>query len=236
MSECCTSKPSDASNRESVQQASCPICHAKGKPISTRTVKSLVRDHTRVSQDRVYWLCRVMNCDVVYFSEAVSFYKPDLKVRVGFKEQQDPIPLCYCFDYTRSDISCDLGLRGETDIPDRVRAEIQRGFCACDVKNPSGACCLGDLTRPYSRSATILERSRVRSLLREVNLESSRKRRSGSRDTRGIVSVGLLFAFWNCWRSGSGKHQCLDRSATSMAARCSRFTARFGLLADLSSP
>jgi hypothetical protein len=118
MSECCTSKPSDASNRESVQLASCPICHAKGKPISTRTVKSLVRD------------------------------------------------------YTRSDISCDLGLRGETDIPDRVRAEIQRGFCACDVKNPSGACCLGDLTRPYSRSATILERSRVRSLLREVNRES----------------------------------------------------------------
>jgi hypothetical protein len=88
-----------------------------------------------------------MNCDVVYFSEAVSFYKPDLKVRVGFKEQRDPIPLCYCFDYTRSDISCDLSLRGETDIPDRVKAEIQRGFCACDVKNPSGACCLGDLTR-----------------------------------------------------------------------------------------
>jgi hypothetical protein len=88
-----------------------------------------------------------MNCDVVYFSEAVSFYKLDLKVRVGFKEQHDPILLCYCFDYLRSDINCDLALHGETEIPDRVRAEIQRGFCACDVKNPSGACCLGDLTR-----------------------------------------------------------------------------------------
>ena len=35
-----------------------------------------------------------------------------------------------------------------------------------------------------------------------MNRESCRKRRSGGRDTRGIVSVGLLFAFWNCWRSG----------------------------------
>jgi hypothetical protein len=87
------------------------------------------------------------DCDAVYFSEAMRFLKSDIKVRVGFKEQQDPILFCYCFDYSRGDISHDLELRGETDIPDRVKAEIQRGFCACDVKNPSGDCCLGDLTR-----------------------------------------------------------------------------------------
>jgi hypothetical protein len=90
----------------------------------------------------------------VYFSDSVSFYKSDIKVRVGFKEQQDPIPLCYCFDYTRADLSSDVALRGETDIPDRVKAEVERGFCACDVKNPSGACCLGDLTRAIPSAVT----------------------------------------------------------------------------------
>jgi Zinc binding domain len=147
MSECCTSNVSEASSRQPGHKASCPICGTKAKPISTRAVKSLVRDHTRVSAERVYWLCRAPGCDVVYFSEAESFCKREVKVRVGFKEQQDPIPLCYCFDYTRSDISRDLALRGETDIPDRVKAEIQRGYCACEVKNPSGTCCLGDITR-----------------------------------------------------------------------------------------
>ena len=147
MSGCCPDKPSDASNPQPSQQAFCPVCGTKGKPISTRTVKSLVRDHTRVPADGAYWLCRTPGCDVVYFSGAIRFYKSDIKVRIGFKEQQDPIPLCYCFDYTRSDIGRDLALHGETEIVGKVKAEVQRGFCACDVKNPSGACCLGDLTR-----------------------------------------------------------------------------------------
>jgi hypothetical protein len=113
-----------------------------------------------------------MNCDVVYFSEAVCFYKPDLKVRVGFKEQHDPIPLCYCFDYMRSDIGCDLALCGETDIPDRVKAEIQRGFCACDVKNPSGACCLGDLTRAIQQIRNSPRTELVSQRVEEPNRES----------------------------------------------------------------
>ncbi len=154
MSGCCTSKTCDASNTQPAQQSFCPVCGTKGRPVSTRTVKSLVRDHTRVSADRAYWLCRAPGCDVVYFSDSVSFYKSDIKVRVGFKEQQDPIPLCYCFDYTRADLSSDVALRGETDIPDRVKAEVERGFCACDVKNPSGACCLGDLTRAIPSAVT----------------------------------------------------------------------------------
>jgi len=119
----------------------------KASPISALTVKSLVRDHTRVSPGGEYWLCRSQGCDVVYLSDKATFRKQDLKVRVGFKEQQDPIPLCYCFDYTRAEISRDLALHGETDIPERIKEEIQRGFCACEVKNPSGKCCLGDVNR-----------------------------------------------------------------------------------------
>jgi hypothetical protein len=83
----------------------------------------------------------------VYFSDQAVFRKPDLKVRVGVKETADPIPLCYCFDYSREDVRQDIETAGMTRVLDDIKAEVQGGFCACEVKNPSGACCLGDITR-----------------------------------------------------------------------------------------
>jgi NAD(P)H-nitrite reductase large subunit len=84
---------------------------------------------------------------VVYFAAGGVFRKPDVKVRVGLKEQGDPVPLCYCFDYTRADVQRDIEERGRTEIPARIKAEVQAGFCACEVRNPAGTCCLGEITR-----------------------------------------------------------------------------------------
>lgn len=126
---------------------SCPSCGRRGKPVTTLTVKSLVRDHTRVSAQERYWFCRSPDCDVVYFGNGSVFGKRDVKVRVGLKEHEDPVPLCYCFDYTRADVWRDIEKRGHTDIPARIKAEVQAGLCACEVKNPSGTCCLGEINR-----------------------------------------------------------------------------------------
>lgn len=111
------------------------------------TVKSLVRDHTRVRTSVSYSFCRATDCEVVYFSDQAAFNKPDLKVRVGVKETLDPIPLCYCFDYSREDVRRDIESTGNTTILEEIKTEVQGGFCACEVKNPSGACCLGEVTR-----------------------------------------------------------------------------------------
>jgi hypothetical protein len=125
----------------------CPSCGKKGKAVAVLTVKSLVRDHTRVPASVAYSFCRTADCEVVYFSDQAVFNKPDLKVRVGNKETADPIPLCYCFDYSREDIRRDIEANGKTSVQDEIKAEVQGGFCACEVKNPSGTCCLGDITR-----------------------------------------------------------------------------------------
>ncbi|MCI0356779.1 MAG: hypothetical protein L0099_17350, partial [Acidobacteria bacterium] len=124
------------------------------KAVSTLTVKSLVRDHTRVATPAAYFFCRTAECGVVYFSEAVIFRKDDVKVRVGIKETDDPLPLCYCFDYTRQDVHRDLVTRGRTQIPEQIKAEVQGGFCACETKNPSGTCCLGEVNRAVREAAT----------------------------------------------------------------------------------
>src|SRR5216683_1963517 len=71
----------------------------------------------------------------------------DLMVRVGSKETADPIPVCYCFGFTRKDIQREIAETGHSTIANRISEEVKAGNCACEVKNPSGKCCLGDVTR-----------------------------------------------------------------------------------------
>ena len=145
MSDCCGPGKEAACALPQSRPGFCPACGAKGRSVSTLTVKSLVRDHTRVPASDTYLFCRTADCEVVYFSDQAVFRKPDLKVRVGIKESEDPVPLCYCFDYTRADVRRELEDLGTSSIPERIKTEVQAGFCACEVKNPSGNCCLGDI-------------------------------------------------------------------------------------------
>ena len=147
MSDCCSTTKDGTCSLPTSNPEVCPSCGKKGKPGAVLTVKSLVRDHMRVPASVSYSFCRTVDCEVVYFSGQAVFTKPDVKVRVGIKETADPIPLCYCFDYSREDIRQDIEAAGKTSVLEEIKAEVQGRFCACEVKNPSGACCLGDITR-----------------------------------------------------------------------------------------
>jgi len=97
-----------------------------------------------------YYFCEAADCDVVYFAfdtQAPMFRRADLFVRVGSKEMVDPIPVCYCFGFTRADIQREIAETGDSTVANRISAEVKAGNCACEVKNPSGKCCLGDVTR-----------------------------------------------------------------------------------------
>ncbi len=154
MSDCCSTTKDGICSVSAGKPGFCPACGKKGKSVATMTVKSLVRDHTRVNRSGSYSFCRTPDCDVVYFSDSATFRKAEVKVRVGIKETEDPVPLCYCFDYSRADIRREIEKLGSTKIPDEIEAEIQAGFCACEVKNPSGSCCLGDITRAVHAAKT----------------------------------------------------------------------------------
>jgi hypothetical protein len=147
VTKCCQNVKGEAGSLPGDKTRVCPGCGKKGKPVATLTVKNLVRDHTRVAALASYSFCRTPDCEVVYFSGQAVFNTADIKVRVGLKETADPIPLCYCFGYTREDIRSDIEGGINTAIPQKIKAEVQEGFCACEVKNPSGTCCLGDVTR-----------------------------------------------------------------------------------------
>lgn len=90
--------------------------------------------------------CATRTCRVLYFAEdGIIATKDQARVRVGVKETEDPIPLCYCFGITRSDIVAEVQRTGDSEAPSRIQAEVRAGNCACIRKNPSGSCCLGDV-------------------------------------------------------------------------------------------
>lgn len=136
------------------ESALCPESRSVGSNVGLITLKALLTaDALRRLDGTAYRFCADPACDVVYFDRAADsiFRRGDLRIRVGQKETEDPIPLCYCFDVTEADLAREIALNGETGIPAAVAAEVRAGHCACEVRNPKGTCCLGDVSKALSR-------------------------------------------------------------------------------------
>ena len=124
MSNCCAWNSELTCALPQSKPGFCPVCGAQGKYVAMLTVKSLVRDHTRVPARSSFLFCRTATCDVVYFSGEAIFRKPEMKVRVDIKETEDPVPLCYCFDYTQEDILREIHETGETKLAEIIKVEV----------------------------------------------------------------------------------------------------------------
>src|SRR5712675_2288205 len=147
MSDCC-SVSAKAGAAPAVM--ACPLNSARCKQVDMLTVKSLVRQLPLGMPKTQYYFCEAPGCDAVYFpldTQAPLFRCGDLTVRVGAKQTADPLLVCYCFGFTRKDIQREVVEKGRSAIIDRIKTEVKSGNCACEVKNPSGKCCLGDVTR-----------------------------------------------------------------------------------------
>lgn len=147
MTECCAV---DEGPAKPPPVMACPVTGSRSKQVDALTVKSLVRHLPFGAILTRYYFCEDPNCDVVYFPwqpEAPTFRRGDLLVPVGVKERSDRVPVCYCFGVTRKDIEEEIRQTGKSTFAQRIKAEVQMGNCACEVKNPSGKCCLGTITR-----------------------------------------------------------------------------------------
>ena len=151
-----------AGSRASSELVICPECRSVGTRVDLITVKALLRPNAlRHLEGKEYRFCPASDCEVVYFdSESGSrFRKADLLIRVGQKESEDPIPICYCFNFTIFDLGSDLATHGETNIPETIAEEIRAGHCACEVKNPEGSCCLGNVREAVKRIKSDIARA-----------------------------------------------------------------------------
>ena len=132
----------------------CESCKNKGRPVSRKTVLLMLRPELlERAMHGSYSFCSAGYCSIVYFEDKgrEHFTVEDLRIRVGVKVKDDPIPLCYCFGFDENHIRDEIERTGNTSIPDKVSGLIREGLCACETRNPAGVCCLGEVNKANKR-------------------------------------------------------------------------------------
>ena len=146
MSDCCNPQE----RHDGAEKCSaCPRCGRTGWPVQIVTLKSLLTPAAmrRLDVHEAYHFCRVAACPVVYFSGDHIFTKDEVTVRVFQKESDDPLPVCYCFGITKQQVADEIERTGQSTAVQLVSRYVKDGKCACELRNPQGRCCLGNLAR-----------------------------------------------------------------------------------------
>jgi hypothetical protein len=126
----------------------CPTCGQKGKRVDILTLKALLAVSLTDLRAVEYLFCRTPDCPTVYYSldGQQRFGEDALRERVHQKHPTaDDVLVCYCFRHSPGSIRAGLLATGRSRVVASVAAGIQAGQCACDIRNPQGSCCLGNV-------------------------------------------------------------------------------------------
>jgi hypothetical protein len=80
-----------------------------------------------------------------------AFTTADVRVPVWQKLPFGSRLICYCFGESEASIRSEFESARASHAVARVREHIEAERCACEVRNPRGACCLGDLVAAVKR-------------------------------------------------------------------------------------
>ena|GEM_PF-364162 len=158
-----------------VAGAACTTCGRTGKLVETRTVQALLALPLTEMRGDTYRFCAQSDCPTVYYSSDGAggaggagdaggaggagdagdaagqpgqhvFLEADLRERVHQKHPaDDEVFVCYCFRHTPGSIRAELRATGHSTVVQRVTAGIKAERCACEIRNPQGSCCLGNV-------------------------------------------------------------------------------------------
>lgn len=143
MDHCCIpTKPEEPPSPSSSHRL-CPVSRFPGQRVAWRTVAALTRGRLPARQE--LWLCRDPTCPTAYFgAEGSLIGSEELRVDPGFKGGSGGL-ICYCFLHRREDIAREVATTGATGILAAIEDQVRAGNCACEVRNPSGRCCLAEV-------------------------------------------------------------------------------------------
>jgi len=136
----------------------------KGQSVPSETLRHLINKARRSEiKGTGYYFCKTADCDTVYYhpESGQTFEKTALIVRVGLKETEDPVWVCYCFDISKKMIWEGIESTGRFTSGNRIRQEVANGNCECEIKNPSGRCCLGEVLAAEKKAQKNLQEMRL---------------------------------------------------------------------------
>lgn len=157
MKNCCAatghSKTTEARETRPAKGAQCVECGVKGSVVERKTVLHHVLPALldRVN-DEAYRFCSDPGCALVYYGDGgTRFTVKDVRELVTAKASGDERPICYCFGFNEGDARREIARTGTSAIPAQIGRLIKAGLCACEVRNPSGTCCLGLVNQTVRR-------------------------------------------------------------------------------------
>lgn len=134
MSDCYAKKSSTISSYD------CPKCHHSCNSVSLKTLYHHVKfpeNQTVLAGD--YYFCADKACTVAYFSATGSMFPKPLLISAQAIEGDK---LCYCFDISEAKYRAALKNGSAELTKNFVIEQTKAGLCACEVRSPSGQCCL----------------------------------------------------------------------------------------------
>lgn len=149
MNCCC----SGAQMTKETPQNACNSCNEIGRVVARQTVVHHVKSEKLacVKSDE-YKFCPSENCSTVYYSASGEvFTVDDVRELVTSKTKGDERPLCYCFGFTEGFARLEIARTGESSVSKQVKQFIKEKLCVCEIRNPAGACCLGEINRTIKK-------------------------------------------------------------------------------------
>lgn len=118
----------------------CPVNGQRYSNVKLKTMlHHLVAPWDMKLEEQGYYFCTDPDCDVVYFGQDNStFGEAQLRTIVWQKSHSEDSDICYCFGVSQ------MLARSDPAVKRFVIEQTQASRCACEVRNPSGRCCLKD--------------------------------------------------------------------------------------------
>jgi hypothetical protein len=148
MSDFCNNQNNECKGNEEKsfpRKFTCPINKQQYIEVAKKTILQHIKSPwNNKLKDQQYYFCDDPHCNVVYFGLTGSVInKNELRTVVGKKEESDETLICYCFGVSKK------LAKENAEIKTYVTQQTKEKNCACDVRNPSGRCCLKDFPKTH---------------------------------------------------------------------------------------
>lgn len=146
MNDCCNNKDSEKKGCDQnslPRKFICPVNEQQYIEVEKKTILQHIKSPwENPLHENKYYFCDDPDCDVVYFGLKGSIInKSELRTVVGKKESSKETLVCYCFGVSKA------LAEQKPEIKTYVSQQTKEKNCACDIRNPSGRCCLKDFPK-----------------------------------------------------------------------------------------
>ncbi len=97
------------------------------------------------------YLCLDTECSVVYFGDqGMQAHRNEIRTIPNFKVGGSDLA-CFCFLHDSERIRREVEDLGASPTAESIRRAVEDKNCACEVHNPSGRCCLPEVSKLIER-------------------------------------------------------------------------------------